>query len=237
MPGRQQRPDNPKHDASYKSFFTHPRTVADTLRAAAGDIARHLDFATLERMAASFVTEHLGQRHTDMLWRIGTTARGWVYILILLELQSTVDRRMALRMMDYTATIWMRLAREDLGPGGEYPFVLPVVIYNGERRWTAARSVADLLAPVPEALTLIERARKWGEERDQLWLRKGIEQGIDRKRALVHRMVSRRVRIRHRRTSLAGAGADLRAGGYRARCRRRDRKRDRRRVPSAGAGA
>ena len=35
MPGKQ-RPENPKHDASYKNFFTHPQAVADTLRAAAG---------------------------------------------------------------------------------------------------------------------------------------------------------------------------------------------------------
>ena len=44
--------------------------------------------------------------------------------------------------------------------------------------------------------TLIERARKWGEERDQLWLQKGIEQerqaSIQRERELVHRLVSRR---------------------------------------------
>ena len=56
--------------------------------------------------------------------------------------------------------------------------------------------------------TLIERARKWGEERDQLWLQKGIEKGIaegieegiererqasiQRERELVTRMVSRR---------------------------------------------
>ena len=294
MPGKQQRPENPRHDASYKNFFAHPRTVADTLRAAAGDIARHLDFTTLERLPASFVTEHLGQRHTDMLWRIGTTGGGWVYILILLEFQSTVDRRMALRMMDYTATIWRQLGKEDLGPGGEYPFVLPIVIYNGERRWTAATDIGDLLGPVPgeplgyrprlrylliemrshdpaslprdnvlamiarfeqaptaraleelvgsladwlEAIgepelagafvawimqvlaqrfgpagrelqrklrneeegtmsTLMERARKWGEERDQLWLQKGIERerqaSIQRERELVTRMVTRR---------------------------------------------
>ena len=148
MPGMQ-RPENPKHDAAYKNFFIHPRTVADTLRASADDFARHLDFTTLERMPASFVTEHLGQRHTDMLWQIGTIDGGWVYILILLEFQSTVDRRMALRMMDYTATIWMRLGREDLGPNGEYPFVLPVVIYNGERRWTAETDIGDLIGPVP----------------------------------------------------------------------------------------
>ena len=45
-------------------------------------------------------------------------------------------------------------------------------------------------------MTLIERARKWGEERDQLWLQKGIEQGLERglerERDLVHRMVGRR---------------------------------------------
>lgn len=45
-------------------------------------------------------------------------------------------------------------------------------------------------------MTLIERARKWGEERDQLWLQKGMEKGIKqgmvREREMVHRMVGRR---------------------------------------------
>ena len=68
MPGKQQRPEKPRHDASYKNFFTHSQTVADTLRLGAGELARRLDFATLERLPASFVTEPLGQRHADMLW-------------------------------------------------------------------------------------------------------------------------------------------------------------------------
>ena len=49
--------------------------------------------------------------------------------------------------------------------------------------------------------TLIDRARKWGEERDQHWLEKGIEQGMERgikrgrlqgERELVYRLVTRR---------------------------------------------
>ena len=150
--GSASHPPDPKHDASYKSFFAHRRTVADTLRASASDIAAHLDFATLERMPASFVTRALGQRHADMLWRVQTTGGRWLYILVLLEFQSTVDPTMALRMMVYTGAIWERLEPDDLGPGGEYPFVLPVVIYNGGRRWTAATDVGDLLAQVPREL-------------------------------------------------------------------------------------
>lgn len=83
-------------------FGRPPGTVADTLLGAAHDLARRLDLSTLERLPASFVTEHLGQRHADMLWRIQTTDAQWLYLLVLLEFQSTIDRRMALRMTDYT---------------------------------------------------------------------------------------------------------------------------------------
>ena len=41
--------------------------------------------------------------------------------------------------------------------------------------------------------TLIERARKWGEERDQRWLEKGMKRGrLEGERDLVLRMVTRR---------------------------------------------
>ena len=105
MPRTRKRPRKRKHDASYKKIFAHRRTVADLLRGFAGKPARHLDFSTLERLPASFVTEHLGQRHADMLWKIRTADGSWLYLLILLEFQSTVDHEMALRMLDYTVRV------------------------------------------------------------------------------------------------------------------------------------
>ena len=54
-------------------------------------------------MPDSFVTEHLGQRHTDMLWRIGTTAGGWVYILILLEFQLGYQPRLRYLLIEIRA--------------------------------------------------------------------------------------------------------------------------------------
>ena len=69
-----------------------------------------------------------------MLWRIRASDETWLYLLVLIEFQSTVDRRMALRMMDYTVRVLQGLGNDDLGAGGEYPPILPIVIYNGERR-------------------------------------------------------------------------------------------------------
>ncbi len=142
-----------KHDAAYRNIFGHPRTVADALRGVASRLARHLDFETLERLPADFVTEVLGKRHADTLWRVRTVGDRRLYLLVLIEFQSTVDRRMALRMMDYTARILMALRREDLGPDGAYPPILPIVVYNGRRPWSAAQDVRQLFAPAPAELT------------------------------------------------------------------------------------
>lgn len=168
-PDQPTQPVRPKHDAAYKSLFGQRRTVEDTLRVlhlATGtgdagkargrelddDLGRRLDFAALERMPASFVTEHLGRRHADMLWRIRTVDEAWLHLLVLFEFQSTVDRRMALRMMNYAGGIWTGLGSDHLGPGRVFPLVLSVVVYSGRRRWTAPRDVRDLLAPAPREL-------------------------------------------------------------------------------------
>ena len=150
MPEKPKAPSRPKHDAAYKNFFAKPRTVADTLRARAGDLARHLDFDTLERMPASFVGRVLDRRHADMLWRVRAVGDRWLYLLVLLEFQSTVDHRMALRMLEYCVCVWKGLESKDLGPAGEYPAVLPVVVYNGSRPWTAPTDFGKMLAPMPD---------------------------------------------------------------------------------------
>ena len=59
---------------------------------------------------------------------------------------------MALRMLDYTVRVLQGLGSDDRGPGGKYPPLLPVVIYNGERRWTAATDIRELFATMPDQL-------------------------------------------------------------------------------------
>ena len=143
-----------QHDAAYKLLFSLPRMVADLLRGfMPGGWPRALDFATLEKLPAEYVGDDLRRRLGDMLWRIRfrdpaprSHARE---LLVMLEFQSSIDRAMAARMLSCTALVHQELIRRGaLREGGTLPPVLPVVVYNGERRWTAAVEVAETMAPV-----------------------------------------------------------------------------------------
>ena len=90
-------------------------------------------------MSADFVSRDLRHpRHGDLLWRIRFRDGRRLYLMLLLEFQATVDRAMAARMLTYTGLLYERLAADGaLRRRGTLPPVLPVVIYNGRRRWTA----------------------------------------------------------------------------------------------------
>ena len=137
-------------DAAYKHLFSHPRMVADLLRGfAAKGWSDKLDFKTLEKVPAEFVSEDLRRRQGDGLWRVRLRGSSWLQVVVLLEFQSTSDPYMAVRLLAYGSLLYQDLIRRrELGPGGELPPVLPVVLYNGRSRWRAADEVAKLVAPV-----------------------------------------------------------------------------------------
>ncbi len=63
-----------------------------------------LDLESLEKMNGSYVTDDLRGRHGDAVWRI-RWGEDWLYVYLLLEFQSSVDRFMALRIMVYTGLL------------------------------------------------------------------------------------------------------------------------------------
>ena len=144
------------HDAAFKRWFDHARMVEDLLRGfAPADVVSALDFDTLEQLPPDYVDDGFGRGSGDAAWRVRFrgAAGDWLYLLVLLEFQSTVDRHMAARILAYTAQMYLKLIRGGRLPAdGRLPPVLPVVIYNGERRWSAAAEVGETIASVGEAL-------------------------------------------------------------------------------------
>ena len=114
-----------------------------------------LDFSTLERVGNSFVSDDLRERHSDLVWRLRFRGqdKGWFYVYVLLEFQSSSYHFMAVRLLSYVSLLFEEIIRKDrLKTGDRLPAVLPVVVYNGRRRWRAPRELSDLYVSVPEGL-------------------------------------------------------------------------------------
>jgi len=141
------------HDPSYKLLYSHPAMVADLLRGfVPGDWVANLDLASLEKVSGSYVSDDLRDREDDIIWRL-RWGRDWLYVYLLLEFQSTVDAWMAVRIQTYVGLLYQDLIRtRQLTTERLLPPILPIVLYNGEKPWTAQPDVFELVKPVPGLL-------------------------------------------------------------------------------------
>ncbi|NHZ67265.1 Rpn family recombination-promoting nuclease/putative transposase, partial [Massilia genomosp. 1] len=103
-----------------------------------------IPLSAFERVNPAYVSERLSAREDDIVWRV-RLGDEFLYVYILLECQSGVDRWMALRMQTYIGLLYQDLVkRHALSPGLLLPPVLPLVFYNGLPHWSASMDLAGL---------------------------------------------------------------------------------------------
>ena len=141
------------HDPSYKLLFSHPQMVRDLLLGFIDEPwVAELDLDTLEQVSGSYVADDLRDREDDILWRVRFRER-WLYLYLVLEFQSRIDPFMAIRLLTYLGLLYQDLIRQGATTNnGKLPPVLPIVLYNGKSRWTAATELLELIEPAPERL-------------------------------------------------------------------------------------
>ena len=137
------------HDSSYKFLFSNPELVRDLVMGFIPDEwLQSLDYSTLEKIPSSYVSDDFKQREDDVVWRV-KVGEDWVYLYLLIEFQSSVDKYMALRMMVYVGLLYQDLIkRGEVLADGRLPPILPIVLYNGNQKWTATTNIADLIPEV-----------------------------------------------------------------------------------------
>jgi predicted transposase YdaD len=141
------------HDALFRFVFGKPVHAASELRAVLpAPLAHRLDLSGLHPVNGSFVDEELTNRHCDVLMRTRLDGReAFVYVLI--EHQSSPDRMMPLRMLRYLMRIWDRWLEEH-PRANRLPMIVPLVVYQGSRRWTHPVELSELLDVDPETARL-----------------------------------------------------------------------------------
>jgi predicted transposase YdaD len=140
-------------DRGYRKLFSHPDMVRDLLKGFVHEEwVAELDFSTLERQNGSYISDDLREREDDSVWRVRFRDR-WLYVYVLLEFQSSVDRFMAVRMMTYVGLLYQDLVqRRELADGALLPPVVPIVLHAGDDRWSAATNVAEIVCEMPFGL-------------------------------------------------------------------------------------
>lgn len=139
-----------QHDTRYKRLFYNPQLVRELLESFVPlDFVTQLDFAGMERIDKSFVSRRNRKQEGDLLWRIPLAGSGGavVYLYLLLEFQSTVDRFMSLRMLRYICEFYEYLRHATKPAPRTLPPVFPLVLYNGERDWDAPEELGALIRP------------------------------------------------------------------------------------------
>lgn len=136
----------PIHDSSYKLLYSHVAMVSDLLQGfIPGAWVNELDLATLEKCNGSYISD-------DLIWRV-RWGHDWLYVYLLLEFQSSIDRWMAVWIQTYLGLLYQDLIRtRQMSKAGLLPPVLPIVLYNGADPWNAARALDDLIEPAPSVL-------------------------------------------------------------------------------------
>ncbi|MHC9543518.1 MAG: Rpn family recombination-promoting nuclease/putative transposase [Vulcanimicrobiota bacterium] len=133
-----------EHDRGYRMLLSHPGVVEDLIRSfVSGDFVREIDFGELEPYARSFIAEDYREREADVIWRVKVKERP-VYFYILIELQSSADRWMALRMLVYILLLYQDLiVKEKIAE--KLPSVFPLLLYRGDAEWKDPASLSDLI--------------------------------------------------------------------------------------------
>jgi len=143
-----------EHDAGYKLLFSDSNIIRSLLADfLPWEWQGLLNLDSLEKVSGSHITDDVRSRHNDMIWRLHC-GEDWVYLYLLLEFQSSVEHMMALRVTTYTCLMHQDLVRGkklEKKPDGKpcLPAVLPVVLYNGARRWHAPVELAELIQLPP----------------------------------------------------------------------------------------
>ena len=143
------------HDSGYKLLFSYPYLVESLIRGfVPGPWIDRLDFSSLEPVSEAHPRDEIGVRYDDMIWRLRWRDTGkWIYVYLLLEFQSTDDAFMAVRVLDYDGGLYRQLVRALKSKRDDLlPLVLPVVLYRGDRPWTAKQDVFELIESAPDEL-------------------------------------------------------------------------------------
>ena len=134
------------HDKYFYRVFSNERDAASLLRTCVPQpLADTLRWPTLTVLPGRFVRDDWRGNEADLVFSVEREGSDTpVLVYVLLEHQSTPDQWLRLRLLGYCVQVWLRWQRQHEDEE-RLPLLVPLVFYQGARRWEYAREFADLV--------------------------------------------------------------------------------------------
>ena len=135
--------DTPRdnQDRFMKLMLRCPRMVRDLLALLPAEWTAAVDAASLRELPTEFIGERGDKRVADLCW----LAEGGEPAIILIENQSTPDRRMPVRATTRVGLLYESLGAAARRSDGRFPPLLIVVVYTGDRPWRAPDDLSGVV--------------------------------------------------------------------------------------------
>ncbi len=143
------------YDPALKLLFSHPVMIESLIKGFVPQTwTKDLDFSSLHQVNVKHTTDDLRTRESDLIWNISFKGQP-LYIICLLEFQSTIDKFMAVRVLTYIGLIYQDLVKQKqfTHKQQKLPPVFSLVFYTGAKAWDAPNTLKDCLSfAIPESL-------------------------------------------------------------------------------------
>ena len=140
-------------DKTWRKFFSHPDMLKELLEGfIAEEFIREINFEKIKKLNNTYINKKFKKRETDLIVKLLTYKGVETYIYLLLEFQSTVDKYMALRLLNYITLFYQDLIDQGQVKDKLLPAVFPVVLYTGEDKYTASLHIEELIEKPYEKL-------------------------------------------------------------------------------------
>ena len=136
------------HDSGYKRLFSNKTIFRQLIQTFVEEAwVSQLDFERAERLDKSFVSDHYKETEADIIYKVPLRDSDKViYLCLLIEFQSDVQRFMVLRSLQNRCNFYMDFVQSNTNVRGLLlPAMFQLVLYNGDERWTAPNNIDQLI--------------------------------------------------------------------------------------------
>lgn len=138
------------HDKSYKDLFSNKELLVNMIQSfIKSSWGKEITQDNIELVNKSYILSDYEELESDIVYK-ATIENKEVIFYILLEFQSYVDYSMPIRLFLYMSEIWREVLKntkktEVKSKEFKLPAVVPLVLYNGEYKWTVEKKFKNVI--------------------------------------------------------------------------------------------